>query len=119
MNYQVVIPAAGQGKRMNAGKNKQFIELEQAPIIIHTLKVFEEHSMCAGIILVINDQEKGDFLKLLDDYQITKVKYIVSGGSERQFSVYNGLTSRRMRGCLFLCMMGPARSYRIKKLKNF
>lgn len=41
MNYQVIIPAAGQGKRMNAGKNKQFIELEQIPIIIHTLKVLK------------------------------------------------------------------------------
>lgn len=91
MKYQVVIPAAGQGKRMNAGKNKQFIELEQAPIIIHTLKVFEEHSMCTGIILVINEQEKEDFQKLLDEYHISKIKYLVSGGSERQFSVYNGL----------------------------
>lgn len=91
MNYQVVIPAAGQGKRMNAGKNKQFIELEQVPIIIHTLKVFEEHSMCSGIILAINEQERGDFQKLQDDYQITKIKYMVSGGFERQFSVFNGL----------------------------
>jgi 2-C-methyl-D-erythritol 4-phosphate cytidylyltransferase len=91
MNYQVVIPAAGQGKRMNAGRNKQFIELEQAPIIIHTLKVFQEHSLCTGIILVINEQEKGDFQKLLDDYHISKIKRLVSGGSERQFSVFNGL----------------------------
>jgi 2-C-methyl-D-erythritol 4-phosphate cytidylyltransferase len=91
MNYQVIIPAAGQGKRMNAGKNKQFIELEQIPIIIHTLRVFQEHSMCSGIILVINEQEKAEFQKLLDDYRITKIKYLVSGGAERQFSVYNGL----------------------------
>lgn len=91
MNYQVVIPAAGQGKRMNVGKNKQFIELEQAPIIIHTLKVFEEHSNCSGIILVINEQERDVFQKLFDDYHINKIKSIVAGGSERQFSVYNGL----------------------------
>jgi 2-C-methyl-D-erythritol 4-phosphate cytidylyltransferase len=91
MKYQVVIPAAGQGKRMNAGKNKQFIELEQVPIIIHTLKVFQKHTMCSGIILVINDQEKEDFQKLLEKYDVTKIKAIVSGGSERQYSVYNGL----------------------------
>lgn len=117
MNYQVVIPAAGQGKRMNAGKNKQFIELEQAPIIIHTLKVFEEHSMCEGIILVINDQEKGDFLKLLDDYQITKVKYIVSGGSERQFSVYNGLQAVE-KGMLVLVHDGARPFLSHKKIEN-
>jgi 2-C-methyl-D-erythritol 4-phosphate cytidylyltransferase len=117
MNYQVVIPAAGQGKRMNAGKNKQFIELEQAPIIIHTLKVFEEHSMCKGIILVINDQEKGDFLKLIDDYQITKVKYIVSGGSERQFSVYNGLQAVE-EGMLVLVHDGARPFLSHKKIEN-
>lgn len=91
MNYQVIIPAAGQGKRMNAGRNKQFIELEKVPIIIHTLKVFEEHSLCLGIILVINEAEKADFLKLIEKYQITKVKHLVPGGQERQFSVYNGM----------------------------
>jgi 2-C-methyl-D-erythritol 4-phosphate cytidylyltransferase len=91
MKYQVVILAAGQGKRMNAGKNKQFIELEQVPIIIHTLKVFQKHTMCSGIILVINDQEKEDFQKLLEKYDVTKIKAIVSGGSERQYSVHNGL----------------------------
>lgn len=91
MNYQVVIPAAGQGKRMNAGKNKQFIELEQVPIIIHTLNVFQEHSKCTGIILVINDQEREEFQNLLKKYSVTKVRAIVSGGSERQYSVNNGL----------------------------
>lgn len=91
MNYQVVIPAAGQGKRMNAGKNKQFIELEQVPVIVHTLRVFEDHSMCVGIILVINEQERADFLQLINDYGLSKVKHLVVGGSERQFSVYNGL----------------------------
>ncbi|WP_299092154.1 2-C-methyl-D-erythritol 4-phosphate cytidylyltransferase [uncultured Metabacillus sp.] len=91
MNYQVVIPAAGQGKRMNAGKNKQFIKLNHAPIIIHTLRVFDSHPLCSGIILVINEQERDDFLRLLKHYHIKKVKSLVSGGSERQYSVYNGL----------------------------
>lgn len=91
MNYQVVIPAAGQGKRMNAGKNKQFILLEGVPVIIHTLRVFQKHSLCEGIILVINDQERDDFSLLLESYNINKVINIVSGGKERQDSVYNGL----------------------------
>ena len=48
MFYEVVIPAAGQGKRMNAGKNKLFIELSGIPIIIHTLRVFEEDPELSG-----------------------------------------------------------------------
>jgi 2-C-methyl-D-erythritol 4-phosphate cytidylyltransferase len=113
MNYQVVIPAAGQGKRMNAGKNKQFIELEQVPIIIHTLRVFEGHSMCSGIILVINEQEKEEFQKLLDEFHITKVKEIVSGGNERQFSVYNGLQA--VNDCELVLVHDGARPFILHK----
>ncbi|WP_078433086.1 2-C-methyl-D-erythritol 4-phosphate cytidylyltransferase [Metabacillus halosaccharovorans] len=91
MNYQVIIPAAGQGKRMKAGKNKQFIELNETPIIIHTLKVFEEHTQCSGIILVINESEKADFQYLIEKFRIQKVHQFVLGGTERQYSVYNGL----------------------------
>ena len=68
MNYEVVIPAAGQGKRMNAGKNKLFIEAKGIPVIIHTLKVFENHDACKRIILVINEQEFGEFNTLLKTY---------------------------------------------------
>ncbi|MFS0821003.1 2-C-methyl-D-erythritol 4-phosphate cytidylyltransferase [Bacillus sp. 1P02SD] len=91
MNYQVVIPAAGQGKRMNAGKNKQFIELQSIPVIIHTLRVFEQDPMCTGIILVINMDEQPIFDELIQTYNVQKVVSFVQGGSERQYSVYNGL----------------------------
>jgi 2-C-methyl-D-erythritol 4-phosphate cytidylyltransferase len=91
MNYQVVIPAAGSGKRMNAGKNKQFIKLQSIPVIIHTLKVFEQDHLCTGIILVINKDEQQEFESLLNEYQLQKVISLVHGGSERQHSVYNGL----------------------------
>ena len=52
MTYKVIIPAAGQGKRMGAGKNKLLLELDGTPIFIHTLKVFEEDPECSGVILV-------------------------------------------------------------------
>lgn len=93
MNYQVIVLAAGQGKRMKAGKNKQFIELEGKPVIIHTLSVFEADPWCKEIKLVINEKEKDIFKELLTHYPIQKVKEMVIGGEERQDSVYNGLTS--------------------------
>lgn len=91
MFYEVVIPAAGQGKRMNAGKNKLFIELLGIPIIIYTLRVFEEDENCQGIILSINPLEKDYFLELIAAYGLKKVKKFVSGGAERQQSVFHGL----------------------------
>jgi 2-C-methyl-D-erythritol 4-phosphate cytidylyltransferase len=95
VNYQVIIPAAGQGKRMNAGKNKQFIELQSTPVIVHTLRVFEQDPMCSGIILVINKDEQLIFEELLQTYRIQKVVSLVQGGSERQYSVYNGLLAAK------------------------
>lgn len=91
MFYEVVIPAAGQGKRMNAGKNKLFIELSGMPIIIHTLRVFEADPKCQGIILSINPQEEAIFSELIDTFGLKKVKKLVPGGAERQQSVFNGL----------------------------
>ncbi|MEY8193073.1 2-C-methyl-D-erythritol 4-phosphate cytidylyltransferase [Peribacillus simplex] len=91
MFYEVVIPAAGQGKRMKAGKNKLFIELSGIPIIVYTLRVFEEDPDCRGIILSINPTEKDYFSQLIAAYGLKKVKKLVVGGKERQQSVYNGL----------------------------
>ncbi|MBT2618692.1 MULTISPECIES: 2-C-methyl-D-erythritol 4-phosphate cytidylyltransferase [unclassified Bacillus (in: firmicutes)] len=91
MFYEVVIPAAGQGKRMKAGKNKLFIELSGIPIIVYTLRVFEEDPDCRGIILSINPAEKEYFNQLIAAYGLKKIKKLVMGGKERQQSVYNGL----------------------------
>ncbi|WP_307257686.1 2-C-methyl-D-erythritol 4-phosphate cytidylyltransferase [Oikeobacillus pervagus] len=91
MNYQVIIPAAGQGKRMKAGKNKLFIELNRKPIIIHTLEVFEVDPRCEGITLVVHQNEMEEFTHLLKSYHITKVKSLTIGGKERHHSVFNGL----------------------------
>ncbi|MBO3796197.1 2-C-methyl-D-erythritol 4-phosphate cytidylyltransferase [Bacillus subtilis] len=91
MSYDVVIPAAGQGKRMKAGRNKLFIELKGDPVIIHTLRVFDSHRQCDKIILVINEQEREHFQQLLSDYPFQTSIELVAGGDERQYSVYKGL----------------------------
>ncbi|MBU8710738.1 2-C-methyl-D-erythritol 4-phosphate cytidylyltransferase [Bacillus subtilis] len=91
MSYDVVIPAAGQGKRMKAGRNKLFIELKGDPVIIHTLRVFDSHRQCDKIILVINEQEREHFQQLLSDYPFQTSIELVAGGDERQHSVYKGL----------------------------
>ena len=65
MKYEVIIPAAGQGKRMKAGRNKLWIELEGEPIISHTLRRFSTDENCLRILLVVNSSEENDFRELI------------------------------------------------------
>ena len=91
MDYCVVIAAAGQGKRMRAGRNKQFITLGKWPVIVHTMNVFQKDANCKEMVIVTSPQERTDFEHLINQYEITKVTKIVNGGKERQESVYRGL----------------------------
>ena len=91
VKYNVIVLAAGQGKRMNAGKNKQFIELLNEPLIIHTLKNFIQDSWCQNIYLVINPNEQEQMEDLIVSYQWQDQITFVHGGRERQESGYQGL----------------------------
>ncbi|WP_018924696.1 2-C-methyl-D-erythritol 4-phosphate cytidylyltransferase [Salsuginibacillus kocurii] len=95
MSYAVIIPAAGQGKRMKAGLNKQFLHLRQLPLIIRTLRVFEQDEHCEEVIVVVNPEETEEMAVLFAEHGIQKVTNIVSGGKERQDSVYEGLKQVR------------------------
>ncbi|WP_393960279.1 2-C-methyl-D-erythritol 4-phosphate cytidylyltransferase [Priestia megaterium] len=93
MKYEIIVLAAGQGKRMKAGRNKQFLTIQNLPLIIHTLQKFEQDPWCSGIVLVVNEKEVEIFKELLTEYPIQKVQSLTVGGDERQHSVYNGLKS--------------------------
>lgn len=88
MEYVVVLPAAGSGKRMGAGQNKLFLTLRDVPILIHTLRVFEQDAKCTEIWLAVKPEERETISDMLEEYSITKVKGMPDGGSERQYSVH-------------------------------
>ncbi|GIN58943.1 2-C-methyl-D-erythritol 4-phosphate cytidylyltransferase [Lederbergia ruris] len=90
MNYQVIIPAAGLGKRMGAGINKLLLKLEDRPIILHTLDTFIQDPDCQKIIVVINESDQHFFEDHLQKHQWEKIT-LAKGGEERQYSVLNGL----------------------------
>ena len=89
MHYEVVLPAAGSGKRMGAGQNKLFLTLAEKPILVHTLLVFEQDETCTGIWLAVKDEERPFIQSLIEKYAITKVKGLPTGGAERQHSVHS------------------------------
>jgi 2-C-methyl-D-erythritol 4-phosphate cytidylyltransferase len=102
MGYRVVILAAGQGKRMGAGKNKLLLSLDGIPVLVHTLLVFENDEECDGIILAINTKDEQEFIQLKNKYNINKVLSFVHGGKERQDSVYNAIQTIKADGVVLV-----------------
>ncbi|SCI47111.1 MULTISPECIES: 2-C-methyl-D-erythritol 4-phosphate cytidylyltransferase [unclassified Romboutsia] len=87
----VIIVAAGSGKRMNMGINKQFIKLNEKEIIAHTIETFYKNENIDEIIVCIKKEEEEFFKdKIIDRYSFKNIK-IAYGGKERQDSIYNGL----------------------------
>ena len=87
-----IILAAGQGKRMGADVQKQYIELEGKPVIYYSLKAFQDSEIIDDIILVVgSEKEIHDCSKLVKEYHFTKVDAIVLGGKERYDSVWQAL----------------------------
>ncbi|KIL52245.1 2-C-methyl-D-erythritol 4-phosphate cytidylyltransferase [Jeotgalibacillus campisalis] len=91
MEYEVIIPAAGKGKRMGADRNKLLLEIDGKPIIVHTLQVFEDDPLCKGIILSVSPYDRLELENWLVKHSIFKVVAMAEGGKERQQSVYNAL----------------------------
>lgn len=85
-----IILAAGKGSRMLSETPKQFMEISGKPLIYYSLKTFDE-SMIDDIVVVTNEQYIQYCWNIIEEYQIKKVKTIVCGGSERYWSVLNGL----------------------------
>jgi len=91
MNYYAIIVAGGSGTRMGAAIPKQFLLLNNKPVLMHTLERFFNYNNHLKIILVLPDNQKDYWAKLCIDHSFTIPHQIVSGGSTRFESVQNGL----------------------------
>jgi 2-C-methyl-D-erythritol 4-phosphate cytidylyltransferase len=90
-----IVAAAGQGTRMGGRLAKQFLELDGVPIIIHTLRRFEQSKEIDQIVVVVPGEDAAGFLTLADRYSLTKLSRVVQGGPTRAQSVWRGLQSLR------------------------
>jgi len=92
MKVTAVIPAGGKGRRMDRREAKQYLLLNGLPLLVHTLRSFQEAVMISEMILVV---PAGDVDRMHEElvgpFFLTKVRRIVAGGRERQDSVGNGL----------------------------
>ncbi|MBQ2009185.1 MAG: 2-C-methyl-D-erythritol 4-phosphate cytidylyltransferase [Selenomonadaceae bacterium] len=89
-----IFPAAGKGKRMQAGMNKVLVELEGVPILVRTLARFSRCQAVDRLVVVVAAHEVEfvtDMLTRADREYGLKPWLVTAGGSERQYSVWNGI----------------------------
>ena len=88
MNVAILV-AAGRGTRM--GRDKLFLNVSGKPVVAHTWTKFDEAKIIGQIIVVVRAGMEKKFLALAKKFQFRKKFEIVTGGAERQDSVWNGL----------------------------
>lgn len=90
MNVAVII-AGGSGQRMGQDIPKQFISVFDKPILIYTLEGFEHHPQVDAIEVVCLDGWQDVLWAYAKQHGITKLKWVVTGGSSGQESIRNGV----------------------------
>ncbi len=90
-----IIAAAGAGTRMASDRPKQFLLLAGTPVIVHTLRVFEQSDSIHEVVVVLPAEESAGFLSLAAKFNLRKVARVIPGGATRADSVKRGLMSIR------------------------
>lgn len=90
MNIALII-AGGMGSRMNLDIPKQFIKVENKPIIIYTLEAFERHPEIDEIVTVCIQGWEDVLNAYARQFNISKLKWIIKGGETGQESIRNGI----------------------------
>ncbi len=106
-----IVAAAGQGTRMGGDVPKQFRLLAGTPLIIHTLRRFEEAEAIGEIIVVTADEMRANFLQLTARYSLRKLSRVVIGGATRAESVWRGLQQVRAATAEIVLVHDAARPF--------
>lgn len=108
MKVSVILPAAGLGTRMSRApekvldkaspektgtSRKQFMLLDGAPILIHTLRKFAASSRITEIVVALRAEDIEWVQELLANERFSKQVRLVEGGDSRQQSVENALAT--------------------------
>lgn len=115
----VIIAAAGMSNRMGSKINKQFIVIDNKPILAHTIEKFEACKYVDEIIVVSKEQEVEYCRKeIIRKYGYRKVTNIIKGGKERQDSIYNGIMALNERTDIVLTHDGARPFVRMESIVN-
>lgn len=86
-----LLTAAGSGTRMQLNIPKQFIHVDDKPVIIYTMEAFQNHPSIDAIIVVTIEAWSDVLWAYARQFGITKLKWVVPGGATGQESIRKGL----------------------------
>lgn len=91
-----IILSGGIGTRLGAEIPKQYIEVEERPIIAYALEKFINHSMIDSIIIAVNKEWEGFVKNLISDAK--KPVNFSNPGETREHTIYNALKEAKELG---------------------
>ena len=109
MNHYAIIVAGGTGTRMNSKVPKQFLIVDDEPIIVKTLRKFREAIPHISIIVVLPADQLSRWKSLADQFPFINDIAIAEGGDTRTASVVSGLS--RINGDGIVCIHDAVRPY--------
>lgn len=89
--HVAIILSAGKGKRMQSDLPKQYLLVNERPLINYTIEAFEKSFIDEIILVVGAGDEEYVRQEILSKENFTKITKIIVGGAERYDSVYNAL----------------------------
>lgn len=87
----VILTAGGIGSRTKQDVPKQFLHIENKPLIIYTMEAFQKHPSIDKILVVCLEGWHEILKAYAKQFNITKLEWVVNGGSTGQESIKNGL----------------------------
>ncbi|WP_123054750.1 2-C-methyl-D-erythritol 4-phosphate cytidylyltransferase [Clostridium sp. JN-1] len=110
-NYAIIL-AAGKGTRMKSSINKQFLNIDDKPVLYYSLHKLSKNKFIDGMILVCGEDKINYCRKnVIEKFKIEKVVDVVKGGDERQDSVLNGLNAVPNHECNIVLIHDGARPF--------
>lgn len=91
MKYYAVIVAGGSGNRMQTETPKQFLLLENLPVLMHTIKAFAQSDTQPKIIIVLHPEQHRYWARLCEEFNFNIPHKVIEGGTERFYSVKNAI----------------------------
>lgn len=98
MNFYAIIVAGGSGKRMQSALAKQFLLLNEKPVMMHTLQAFYMSTFEPELIVVLAKDYHDYWKELCITYNFEIPHTLIEGGPQRFHSVRNGLLTVKHDG---------------------